>query len=204
MYEGSSTVIASVRGLEWRLFRIRTESSSYELAMRSSDSDSPVAVLRGASRGLGNLDLRDSNPTIGGRSLFEVPPCAWPGNRLEVSSVTTSPVVSVDEVVDRAEVTAVMGTVMRPSRREGEGRHDGRTTDDERNRGEEQKPYPENIVEGIEASASLLRHASNSSRLARALQAEPRLLQRFRAALLTAKFAVDDLVARERASGSQS
>src|SRR6187402_11445 len=96
-------------GISWRVYRIQTRGSEYHLGVfNGSDGRRPCVVLRGLSRGLGQtVDLQDSAPLIGGRSLFDLPPSEWVGKALEVGTATTSAVQSVQEEPDPSVVAAL-------------------------------------------------------------------------------------------------
>src|SRR4051812_13124592 len=76
--------------LAWKVYRVRTGSSSYTIGVYEYDGRR-FAVMRGHSRNLGGqVDLRDSDPKVDGRSLFSVPPTEWVGKSLEIGTATTS------------------------------------------------------------------------------------------------------------------
>jgi hypothetical protein len=51
--------------------------------------------------------VRDSDPRIGDRSLFELPVAEWPGRALEVATMTTSTIESVAPEADPIAIAAV-------------------------------------------------------------------------------------------------
>jgi 6-pyruvoyltetrahydropterin/6-carboxytetrahydropterin synthase len=99
----------------WKVYRLKTLSSEYHLGVFAGESGHrPCAILRGLSRGLGQLiDLQDSAPLIGGKSLFGIPPEKWIGKSLEMGTATTSPIQSVEEEKDLRVIASLTRAVAR-------------------------------------------------------------------------------------------
>lgn len=93
----------------WTVYAVRTAGSVYHVGLPSSARNGRrVVALRGYSKQLGRMiDVQDSNPRIGGKSLFDVPVEHWPGFCLEVGTLTTSPVVSVTLETDADHIGSV-------------------------------------------------------------------------------------------------
>src|SRR3954471_21089770 len=78
------TIIFTVTGAGWVVYRIQTASSQYTLGVFGGSGDRRrCAVLRGWSHGA-HLSAEDSAPLIGDKSLFEVSPSEWIGQRLRI------------------------------------------------------------------------------------------------------------------------
>lgn len=97
----------------WTVYAVRTGGSLYHVGLPGSARQGRrVAALRGYSKHLGRMiDVQDSDPRVGGKSLFDVPVQDWTGFSLEVGTLTTSPVVSVTLETDADQiglVTAVL------------------------------------------------------------------------------------------------
>jgi hypothetical protein len=101
----------------WTVYRIETASSVYHLGVYPEAGRRRV-VLRSVTRPGGQpIDVESSDPRVEGFSLFEVPCAAWIGRRLEIGTVTTSPVRSVavaDDGTARTALTGVSRTLLTP------------------------------------------------------------------------------------------
>lgn len=86
--------------LGWRVYRVKTRNSEYTVALRLTGKR--VGALRGTSSHGGNIDMRDTDPTVGGSSAFEVPVGEWIGKALDFAGITTSSVVSIVPETDLA------------------------------------------------------------------------------------------------------
>ena len=90
----------------WKLYRLRTENSVYELELQAAANASGrrcavLTCVEPAARA-GEV-FEDSSPMLGTRSLFEVSPMEWIGGRLSVGTAETSLVQEVAFVSSRAE-----------------------------------------------------------------------------------------------------
>ncbi|MGQ0503726.1 MAG: hypothetical protein ACT4TC_00245 [Myxococcaceae bacterium] len=182
----SKTVVMSLSEVGWTVYRVRTASSEYHLGLFAGGMGRrQCAVLRGMSHGLGrSVDMQDSAPLVGGKSLFEVPPSEWIGKQLEIGTTTTSPVRSVDEERDRGIVTsitsaaslAVADSQQQPARTYVRPVQPAPPES-------EWAPYPEDYVERVEIAAKLLRSAYQKRNLVEDLKARSELLERFQLGL---------------------
>lgn len=168
----------------WIVYRVRTASSQYHLGLFAGGlGRRQCAVLRGMSHGLGrSVDMQDSAPLVGGKSLFQVPPSDWVGKQLEIGTATTSPIRSVEEERDRGIVTSITSsaslavaespqpvrTHVRPAQPAPES---------------EWAPYPEDYVERVEIAARLLRAVYQKKALIEDLKKHEELSQRFQLGL---------------------
>ena len=98
----------------WAVFRVATVTGSVYLVGLHSVGGRRSAVVRGApGTEKEHVVVRDTEPEIGSASLFDVPSSEWPGQRLRVATMETSPIASVTLVTDADSVTAVTGVVVR-------------------------------------------------------------------------------------------
>lgn len=171
----------------WIVYRVRTASSEYHLGVFSGGwGKRACAVLRGRSRGgMGEtIDVQDSAPLVGGESLFSAAPSSWVGRTLEIGTVTTSPIRSVEEERDRSIVTAI--TTRENLARTGAETAAAPRTSVRAPRKEETStwaPYPEDHVEYVELASRLLRAAYQKRGLLTDMAAHPHLCDRFELAL---------------------
>lgn len=173
----------------WIVYRVRTASSEYHLGVFSGGwGKRACAVLRGRSRGgMGEaIDVQDSAPLVGGESLFSVSTDSWVGRALEIGTVTTSPIQSVEEERDRSVVTAIT-TRTSLARTDAATAASPRTSVRAARREEKESstwaPYPEDHVEYVELASRLLRAAYQKRGLLTDLAAHPQLCERFELAL---------------------
>lgn len=89
--------------------RVRTQSSVYLIGFHESKGRKYVVVrgLPGTDRE--NMVVRDSDPRIGGESLFDVPHEQWAGKELEIATVVTSPVIDAERETDLMSIALVSG-----------------------------------------------------------------------------------------------
>ncbi len=89
------------------VFRVHTQGSVYVIGLYETRGRKYVVL-----RGLPGTDrehvvVRDSDPRIGERSLFDVPYQEWPGHALEVATMTTSPILKVERESELAAIASV-------------------------------------------------------------------------------------------------
>ncbi len=102
------THFGDLRAQAVHVYRLQTESSVYHLAIHEEHGKKTV-ILRGqAGSDRENVVVRDTDPRIGERSLFDVPPAGWVGEVLEVATMKTSPIVSVHREGDPLPPEAVV------------------------------------------------------------------------------------------------
>ena len=90
------TTVYSVKpGNDATVYRVTTQSSVYLLGV-VMHRGRRFAVLFGDEDGPhAELSMRDSDPLIGERSLWDVSSAEWVGHRLSVATMTTSAIRSV-------------------------------------------------------------------------------------------------------------
>src|SRR5258706_2743172 len=95
----TKTVFGDVQALPIDVYRITTESSTYTISIHE-ERNRKYALVRGASgTDREHVVVRDSDPRIGERSLFDVHYTEWIGQPLDVATMRTSPIVSATRLV---------------------------------------------------------------------------------------------------------
>jgi hypothetical protein len=184
------TTVFSISALGWTVYRVRTTSSRYHLALFLGDGSRrrKCGVLRGTSEGLGrSIDIQDSAPLIGGRSIYDVPPQEWVGSVLEIGTATTSPIREVAKEEDRAVVTSITSSIVRagggsPTSIKEKPVAQAIVIADPKPEPPRRPAYPEDHVEGLEQAANWLRMVYRKTGLVRDLERHPELLERFQMA----------------------
>ncbi|MEZ4361065.1 MAG: hypothetical protein R3B48_12850 [Kofleriaceae bacterium] len=103
------TIFGDLRSRAAKVYRVTTHGSTYLLAIHERRGHK-YAVVRGAPGGdREHVNVRDGDPRVGESSLFDVPPEQWVGQTLELATMTTSEIVSVEEADDPEAIAAVGG-----------------------------------------------------------------------------------------------
>lgn len=162
----------------WTVYRVRTSSSTYHVAVGPVEKGKRFAILRGYSAGAGRLiDVRDSAPQVGDESLFDVPPSKWVGKKLSFGTATTSAVVEAVRETGEQIITSVIQTLA-PQAAEIEP---------ERRRAPPPEPersaYPEDWVENAETAAEILRRIYQRRTLLDDIRKRPPLWDRLNVAM---------------------
>lgn len=159
----------------WSVYRVRTVSSTYHVALGPLERGKRFAILRGYSAGAGRLiDVRDSAPQVGDESLFDVPPEKWVGKKLSFGTATTSAVVEAMLETGEQIITSIIQT-LGPQAREVE--RPAPPPEPER------AAYPENWVENAETAAEILRRIYQRRGLLDDIRKRPALSERLNVAL---------------------
>jgi hypothetical protein len=87
------TVFGDLRVEPVEIYRVETESSVYFVSVHEERGRKYVLVRGQAGSDRENVVVRDSDPRIGERPLFEVPASAWVGQQLDVATMRTSTIV---------------------------------------------------------------------------------------------------------------
>ncbi len=110
MYNGrvsQHTVFGDLRARAVAVYRVKTQASVYVVGFHDDKGRRFVIVRGAAGTDREHVIVRDSEPRIGERSMFEVPISEWPGQSLEVATMTSSPIVSVTPESDPNVIAAV-------------------------------------------------------------------------------------------------
>jgi len=103
----NQTVFGDLRQRALAVYRVRTQASVYVIGIHEARGRK-FAVVRGEpGTDREHVVVRDSDPRVGEHSLFELPIEQWPGNLLELATMTSSPIVSVEVERDPVAIAAV-------------------------------------------------------------------------------------------------
>jgi hypothetical protein len=101
------TVFGDLRQRALAVYRVKTRSSEYLVGVHEQRGRR-FAIVRGApGTDREHVVVRDSDPRIGERSLFDVPIAEWPGQVLEVATMTSSTIEAVIAEADPQAIAAV-------------------------------------------------------------------------------------------------
>lgn len=101
------TVFGDLRQRAIAVYRVKTQSSEYIIGVHEQRGRKFVIVRGQAGTDREHVVVRDSDPRIGERSLFDVPVAEWPGHVLEVATMTSSAIEVVVVETDPAAIAAV-------------------------------------------------------------------------------------------------
>ena len=103
----NQTVFGDLRQRALAVYRVRTQASVYIVGVHEARGRKFV-IVRGEPGGdREHVVVRDSDPRIGDHSLFELTVDNWPGKPLEVATMTSSLIVSVETERDQVAIHAV-------------------------------------------------------------------------------------------------
>jgi hypothetical protein len=197
---GQTMVFGAVsrRSEKWRVYRIRTANSTYELEVEGERAGGRrCAVLTCVEpKDRAGQSFEDSSPQVDGVSLFSLSPMEWMGKALALGTARTSPIQSVDFVAatdapaSRARLTTGLNGGYQPhEKRAGFPR-------EERPR-EAPAPtwaaFPEGHVQMVETAATLLKIATHRPDLFAAVRDDSNLDQRLRLSLTQCRLMLDAL-----------
>jgi hypothetical protein len=101
------TIFGDLRQRAIKVYRVKTQSSEYIVGIHEQRGRKFVIVRGAPGTDREHVVVRDSDPRVGDRSMFELPIAEWPGCSLEVATMTTSTIVSVTAESDPEAVAAV-------------------------------------------------------------------------------------------------
>src|SRR5687768_15700070 len=108
MMEGvNHTVFGDLRTRALAVYRVTTQGSVYTVGIHESRGRKFVIVRGEPGTDREHVVVRDSDPRIGDHSLFDLAIDQWPGKVLEVATMTSSPIVSVEPERDQVAIAAV-------------------------------------------------------------------------------------------------
>lgn len=103
----NQTVFGDLRQRALAVYRVRTQASVYIVGIHEARGRKFVIVRGEPGSDREHVVVRDSDPRIGEQSLFEVTIDKWPGKVLEVATMTSSTIVSVETEKDQIAIQAV-------------------------------------------------------------------------------------------------
>ncbi|HSK03930.1 MAG TPA: hypothetical protein VK932_21905 [Kofleriaceae bacterium] len=101
------TIFGDLRQRAIAVYRVKTVSSVYIVGVHERRGRKFVIVRGAPGTDREHVVVRDSDPRVGDRSMFELPVAEWPGRTLEVAMMTTSTIESVVAESDPAAIAAV-------------------------------------------------------------------------------------------------
>jgi hypothetical protein len=110
MYNGrvnQHTVFGDLRDRATAVYRVQTQSSVYVVGFHEVRGRKFVIVRGEPGTDREHVVVRDSDPRVGDVSMFDVPIAEWPGKTLEVATMTSSTIVSVQSETDPIAIAAV-------------------------------------------------------------------------------------------------
>lgn len=103
----NQTIFGDLRQSAHAVYRVRTQTSVYIVGVHELRGRKFVIVRGEPGSDREHVVVRDSDPRIGEHSLFELPIDQWPGKSLEVATMTSSTIVTVEIERDPAAILAV-------------------------------------------------------------------------------------------------
>lgn len=101
------TIFGDLRQRAIAVYRVKTQSSEYIVGVHEQRGRRFVIVRGAPGTDREHVVVRDSDPRVGDRLLFELPAAEWPGRVLEVATMTSSTIVSVVAESDPVAIAAV-------------------------------------------------------------------------------------------------
>jgi hypothetical protein len=167
------------RSNKWRVYRIRTANSTYELEVEGgTDVRRCVVATCVAPADRAGERYEDSAPQLDGASLHTLSPVEWMGKCLTVGTLRTSALQSVDFVA----ATEARSTPTR-SRSMVFTQHGPAPAPAPQPKPPSWSAFPAGQVEMVETAAVLLKLVGEHKDLSRALKDDPFLRQRLSVAL---------------------
>ncbi len=100
-------MFGDLRARATAVYRVQTQSSVYIVGIHEV-RNRKFAIVRGEpGTDREHVIVRDSDPRVGERSMFEVPFAEWTGEVLEVATMTSSSIISVVPETDPVAIAAV-------------------------------------------------------------------------------------------------
>jgi hypothetical protein len=159
----------------WSLFRVTTANSNYTVGLRQPSSTARrVGALVGIASG---INVRDTDPRVGERSVFELPTEEWIGKRLDFADVKTSPVVRVMEETDVEVITHITTVGLEPllkQRREELARDEQKAS---------ALAWPMTVLQYAELAQGLLKRVEHDRQAVEAIRNDPRAKTRLQIAV---------------------
>ena len=103
----NQTVFGDLRQRALAVYRVTTQASIYIVGIHEARGRKFVIVRGEPGSDREHVVVRDSDPRIGEDSLFELTVDKWPGKSLEVATMTSSTIVSVETEGDLTAIAAV-------------------------------------------------------------------------------------------------
>lgn len=109
MTSHNRTLFGDLRSRAVAVYRVTTQSSVYLVGVHHDEAGKQHVVVHGQDAAGATVVVRDTDPKVGGRRLFDVPASDWTGKILEVATMRSTPIESVVFETDSAALAAVGG-----------------------------------------------------------------------------------------------
>jgi hypothetical protein len=182
------------RSEKWRVYRIRTANSTYELEVQTEGVGRRCTVLTRIEPA--GERYEDSAPQLDGQSLYAHSALDWIGKRLSVGTACTSEIQSVDFLTTASERSRPSPTTVFGSQSARAQASHAQPAVRVEERRPDWAPFPLGFVEMTEAAASVLKSVAHRHDLWDALQGDPQLVRRFQLALAGCGLMVETLTKR--------
>ncbi len=184
----TKTVFGDLRERPEQVYKVQTESSTYFVAFHK-DRDRRYVIVRGAAGGdREHVVVRDSEPRVGSRSMFDVPVDEWIGQSMEVATVRTTRIVSVSSVSPTVPIPggkgvalAAGGLVSTPGMAPGMAHGTRIGSGNIAHQvvvAQNAVPYPERTIRHAEDAAAMLRSVARRGRLFDDIAGDPAMRAR--------------------------
>lgn len=184
----------------WRVYRLATENSVYELEVQAESSGRGrrcvvLTCVKPEARAGENYE--DSSPELDERSLFEFSPMDWIGKCLTVGTASTSRIQSVD-FVNSVAAPSALARIQSQKLSQSEKKAPRAAPREEQPAPQRPgwSPFPEGYVEMAEAAANVLRNVCHRYELFAAIEGNAQLEHRMKVALAECRLMLDALLRR--------
>ncbi len=106
-YVNQHTVFGDLHARAYAVCRVQTQTSTYLVGFHEVKGRKFVIVRGQPGSDRESVVIRDSDPRVGDKSMFDVPLGEWPGKQLEVATMTSSTIVSAVLEKDPVAIAAV-------------------------------------------------------------------------------------------------
>jgi hypothetical protein len=190
---GQTMVFSTVsrRSEMWRVYRIRTVNSTYELEVQSPTASQVrrcVVLTCLEPKGRAGQTFEDSAPQVSGRDLFYLSPLEWMGKTLSVGTAQTSEIQSVDFIAsaDARRSSSLFSQRAQPGYQPHAARKPAPAP-------VAPQPPAQQYVEMAETAASLLRALLHRQDFAAEVRGQGQLEQRLKLAVTQCRLMLDAL-----------
>jgi hypothetical protein len=175
-----------------KVYRITTQSSTYLLGMYPTGTRRGVVVRGEPGSDKEHVIVRDSDPLVDGRSLWDLPPLQWVGHVLQAGTMKTSRIQSVNEATDEKTLNLFRNVGLADASSDADEVTVFRAPAKPPERQPRARPaYPESHVEYAEGAATCLRAIQREESLFDDVAGNTLLEDRLRVALVGCAVALD-------------
>ena len=185
-----------------KVYRLTTRSSTYLLGLYPTGTRRGVIVRGEPGSGKEHVVVRDSDPLIDQRSLWDVPPPEWVGHVLQVGTMVTSRIRSVTEATDEKTLSLLAQSSLADASSDADEVTVFRAPTPPPRQPRARPPYPESHVEYAEGAATRLRAIQAEESLFADVASDTFLQDRLRVALAGCAVALDTIYRRVKERGN--